>query len=418
MFKRKTKMTNDPDAVHLTPEEHLAGRNRIRQHMEQHPAVLKAAVPSRPSRRRVPFQQWFRPLMTRSALVLSLVLAVTLAVAGVSFAAEDAIPGDMLYPVKVSVNEEVRAALTPTAEAKAAWDAARAERRLHEAAQLVAEARFDDAAKARIEDAFFEHAERVKDRIAEFEADENIAAAADVATDFETSLSAHQAILARLSASADIDARANISDFIHEITEEKRVAEEKRAAFDVTIHEGRDAAVRQAAASRMRAAERRIGNVKKLLQKNRGALGNAEVGLMAQLDSAQAAYVKAKTDYDAGESANALILFQTAQRIAQESGLLIRAHGDLKLDFGASSEADGATKKDDGETRTEGIEESVDAESHAKEDEHASVPSRERPSVKEEEASTALDVRVDLRGSVSGSEVRNRTRPSVIPELR
>ena len=50
-------------------------------------------------------------------IALILTLAV-LASTGVSLAAEQALPGDFLYPIKVGVNERVQASLAATPKAK------------------------------------------------------------------------------------------------------------------------------------------------------------------------------------------------------------------------------------------------------------------------------------------------------------
>lgn len=66
-------------------------------------------------------------------------LAVILALAlggGTSFAAEQAIPGDTLYKIKVHVNEPVREILNITPETKAEWQGKKIERRLDEISQL------------------------------------------------------------------------------------------------------------------------------------------------------------------------------------------------------------------------------------------------------------------------------------------
>src|SRR3989344_1574020 len=62
---------------------------------------------------------------------------------GTTVAAENSLPGDTLYALKVSFNEEVRAAFTFGAESKADWEIQRAERRLEEAAELSKKGRLD-----------------------------------------------------------------------------------------------------------------------------------------------------------------------------------------------------------------------------------------------------------------------------------
>ncbi|MBP9669541.1 MAG: hypothetical protein KBE09_04615 [Candidatus Pacebacteria bacterium] len=81
---------------------------------------------------------YFHP-MPMIALLLLVVMTTSTAAA-----AEGALPGDLLYPIKVHVTEEVRAAVAVQPSAKAAWAIERAERRLDEAAQLNTENRLDD----------------------------------------------------------------------------------------------------------------------------------------------------------------------------------------------------------------------------------------------------------------------------------
>src|SRR3989344_2570438 len=90
------------------------------------------------------------------ALALLLVLCVG---GGVSFAAENTVPGDALYSVKTSVNENVRAAIAVSTEAEARWQAQAAQRRLAEAKELSARGELSADVEAELGAAFSEHAE-------------------------------------------------------------------------------------------------------------------------------------------------------------------------------------------------------------------------------------------------------------------
>lgn len=140
-------------------------------------------------------------------IVLGLIVAAAVS-GGVSVAANNTLPGDALYGIKIGVNEQVQSALAMSGEAQANFDIKALERRLDEAEKLSAEGRLNAETFATIEANFDAHAQRVADRIADFEAKENFDAAADIAAKFQTSLEAHAAILARLSAEADITAQA------------------------------------------------------------------------------------------------------------------------------------------------------------------------------------------------------------------
>ncbi|MDP3741459.1 MAG: DUF5667 domain-containing protein [bacterium] len=131
-------------------------------------------------------------------IIISIVVLLT---AGTSIAAEKAMPGDMLYPIKITVNEEARAFVSFDSEAKAEWEIRRTERRLEEAEHLAAQGRLDAEVSERIEANFQEHAERVRVRIADFEAKDNPEVGADLSEKFEASLRAHEEILLRFAKS-------------------------------------------------------------------------------------------------------------------------------------------------------------------------------------------------------------------------
>src|SRR3989344_6975993 len=77
---------------------------------------------------------------------------------GTVSAAQGALPGDLLYPVKVSVNEKVEVALAPTPAAKAEVQVRLAERRVDEARELSARGRLDKKSAKALTDDFVEHA--------------------------------------------------------------------------------------------------------------------------------------------------------------------------------------------------------------------------------------------------------------------
>ena len=97
-----------------------------------------------------------------SALVLVLMLG-----SGTSYAAEGALPGDLLYPVKKVVNEGVRAALAVTPEARVQWQTARTSRRLAEAQTLVAHNDLTPEKVALIEDDISDAAVQIRSARAE-----------------------------------------------------------------------------------------------------------------------------------------------------------------------------------------------------------------------------------------------------------
>ena len=76
---------------------------------------------------------WLLPRALPASLALVLLVGV-----GTAFAAEGALPGDFLYPIKISVNEKVLTAVALLPKAKASAETRILERRLEEAAELEA----------------------------------------------------------------------------------------------------------------------------------------------------------------------------------------------------------------------------------------------------------------------------------------
>lgn len=159
-------------------------------------------------------------------VLASLLIAVFVG-GGVSFASENSLPGDLLYPVKVRVNEEVRAALTVSAEAKADWEARRAERRLEEAAELSSKGEFSVEKREKVESNFKRHVEKVRARIAELETKADLKAAADLSAKMEISLRVHEAILQNFMSSESDAVAAEVATEADNIVKVRSIIEAK-----------------------------------------------------------------------------------------------------------------------------------------------------------------------------------------------
>lgn len=85
-------------------------------------------------------------------------LLFMLAGSGTVSAAQGALPGDILYPIKLAVNEKVEVALAPNASAKVEVQVRLAGRRVAEAQTLAAQGRLDEKTANLLTDDFNEHA--------------------------------------------------------------------------------------------------------------------------------------------------------------------------------------------------------------------------------------------------------------------
>ena len=168
--------------IRLTEAERVGMRNLLQSHIAEHPLQPSFAtgIASGISRGVEYAHAWVRPLALHpipAALVLVLLMG-----AGTSYAAEGALPGDTLYPVKTQVNERIATAIAVTPEAKARVDAARVARRLAEADTLAASGALSTSTQAIV--------------------DEGIAQAAD---DFDASIAAASDTPSTLALRADVE---------------------------------------------------------------------------------------------------------------------------------------------------------------------------------------------------------------------
>lgn len=115
-------------AVRLTDDERAIGRSRLLHFVRTHP--LGELSPSLPGG----FLRRFWSASVASAA------AVALVGGGMVYAAEGALPGDLLYPVKTRVTEPFVSVLSLTDEKRAEWNVRTIERRLDEADVLNSQA--------------------------------------------------------------------------------------------------------------------------------------------------------------------------------------------------------------------------------------------------------------------------------------
>ena len=104
-FKKMMRNLRNEDSIKLTPDERLDLRASILKDLG-----IDGAMPAKHLKRiPSPFQtQWHTFFVSTRIRAASIaILIFILATGGVTFAAESALPGDILYPVKIQVNENV-----------------------------------------------------------------------------------------------------------------------------------------------------------------------------------------------------------------------------------------------------------------------------------------------------------------------
>lgn len=138
-------------------------------------------------------------------------IMVLLVTGGTSIAAEKALPGESLYPLKININEQIQALTAFTPEAKARVAAGATNERIKEAVILSKRGQLSPDTKKIIEKQILKNAVEVKNQVASLVSTNNLKAAQSVTINFESALKAHALILEKIS-NATSDASSTSSE--------------------------------------------------------------------------------------------------------------------------------------------------------------------------------------------------------------
>lgn len=133
-----------------------------------------------------------------SVAALCAVLVIVSSV-GVSKAAQNSLPGDFLYPVKVNITEKIKAALAHTPEQKAKVETGIAVQRLQEAEALQAQNKLDAQKSAEITQNLAEHAQKIQKEVTNVQNIADPKTVQDLNQQLDSSLGAHTRMLQHLS---------------------------------------------------------------------------------------------------------------------------------------------------------------------------------------------------------------------------
>ena len=260
--------------------------------------------------------------LTSKPMPIAALLIVTLLGGGTSVAAESSLPGDILYPVKIHVNETLRQTISFSPEAKAGWDARRAERRLEEAVELALRGSAKPETATRLAETFVMHTDQVEKRIKELEA-KNTPAAAELATRFEASLKAHEKILAAAATTPEGDDPVRVALKKKLVAAElNRIEAEASTAAEAAIKKS-DQGFRHAVEGKLKSAIGTISAARSFLEVRKAKLDPAVLAQAeARLVAANATIAEAKKLLDEDRPGEALSAISRALVAADEARLI------------------------------------------------------------------------------------------------
>lgn len=141
-----------------------------------------------------PFQDGFllHHKMLASAFVIVILISAT---GGTSIVANSSVPGNLLYTVKINLNEKVETFTAISPEAKAVVEAKHIDERLSEAEILSTQNKLNDMIKSQIETKFSQDLQKTMIRIDTLDTNGNTDSAKKVKVDIEKSLQKHKEVV-------------------------------------------------------------------------------------------------------------------------------------------------------------------------------------------------------------------------------
>ncbi|MBI4086752.1 hypothetical protein HY416_02085 [Candidatus Kaiserbacteria bacterium] len=348
-----------------TPEELLerlhdislptAERERMRQalasYADFHPVRAKAP-PGRV------FAGFHLSFARRYVFALALFAVIGSLTGGISYAAESAVPGMILYPVKTRVNERVIGLLSFSDEAAIEWQTELILRRIDEAERLAVSNTLDATTEASLRTQIAANIEKVVLDTQTLDRNGRRDTAASVRTDIEASLRAHADILTALgthSAADDTDEKTPekkkedgvLDSFITSLREQRHsVAEARKEAREVETD------MADTARAYLATAEKSVAEARRAIDR---IDEHAQTTLVAQaktrLDVAEKRLRAAQTAFEEEQYAQAIRDAEKATFSAKETSVF--AASARTIDISAELDFSSITEDDEDETEHE-----------------------------------------------------------------
>ncbi len=154
---------------------------------------------------------------SKRTVAAGVVIMLALASFGTTYAAENALPGDVLYGVKINVNEEVKSFVAVGDDAKAKVAVSLAKKRLEEAEALSATGKLNANTQSIIKDNFKKHTETIKQKVNSLKVQKNNDAIDDVVSSLASGIKAHESILTSIKSSTNKDTGEQIDQLIDSV---------------------------------------------------------------------------------------------------------------------------------------------------------------------------------------------------------
>ena len=222
-----------------------------------------------------------RPRIFMPALLITLML---IAGGGTSLAAQGALPGDFLYPIKIDINEEVVSALALSDEAEASLQAKLAKERLEEAETLAANGKLTAELATEVSTNLKSHQEKAEALSAKLEAKGDLKTSGNIRSTIEGTFRSYADVLSNLNANVSGNNGVSLISDIHTYLN----AHDDRTTASSSVELSAD--LKASISDTIEYADTAIARAEVSLKK---VEGNVNAGVYAQMQAKLAAAVAA-----------------------------------------------------------------------------------------------------------------------------
>lgn len=310
--------------VSLTDNERGLMRNHLHAHMIENPARAPFFV--RMLSHTENFLGSFAQISTVWQPVGGALVVVLVGGLGTAYAAQDALPGDLLYSIKVRVNEPLRGALATSQTARAQWDASLVGKRLIEAETLATQGRLTPDVQAVVLAQLDTVTKNFNDEVELLsQSNQDDAAVAVLQTEVEATLNAHVNVLSTLNSNISTSDNG-LAHIIVAAKSHAKSATVARKQTEETFSKSGDSELRAATAINRERAEDRLQKLKTHVSIARSALSassTAEAAIAAS--STEASITSADKHIEDGNFDKAFSALLDALRTEEETRINVDA---------------------------------------------------------------------------------------------
>lgn len=321
MNKNIEEQLNKMKQVFLEDAEKDAVRGALLSFMQKNPlkeGLAEKAEQNNPSL----FGWWTLSYVKPQHSLIAAVFVVVLIGSGTSFAAEGSLPGDILYPIKININENIQQVAAFSDNTRAQVQADLATRRLVEAEKLAVIGKLTPETSASLQSNFQKHTALSKASIAKMDAKGDVGSATNASSNLQVALETHAQILGAIQEQDPTS--SNLQAILVPVTSSIQDVASTRSLMEIKVTAGEPVQAKKYAKSKMVVVQKQINTAKNLFAQQKNTLSpEIQETILGYFDSLDNIFSNGVEKLNSQSYTEAYISFGEAERYVRSAIILI-----------------------------------------------------------------------------------------------